>query len=202
MAGDLEARLLETRGEALRALQQRQHALPNLQRQKLLSVELYHQLAIATTLLDRRVASGVDTALQRSRTIVETLHLIPPSPCLLHLWVLEGRARALNEETTIARDRWEAVAEEPAGDGVPRLRAEALVRLALLEYSSGRPELAEARVGQLAEPEMQGALPVAWKASLDDLAQQAASSEHGGAPFPISTAPRRGESQKGERARR
>ena len=202
MAGDLEARLLETRGDTSRAMQQRQHALPNLQRQKLLSVELYHQLAIATTLLDRRVASGVDAALQRSRVIVDTLHLIPPSPCLLRLWVLEGRARALNEETTVARDRWEAVAEEPPADGIPRLRAEALIRLALLEFSSGRPELGDALVAQLAEPEMQSALPLAWKASLGDLAQQAASSEHGGAPFPVSTSARPADSQKGERGRR
>jgi hypothetical protein len=203
MAGDLEARLLEARGDAARALLQRQQALPNLQRQKLLSVELYHQLAIASALLDRRAASGVDTALQRSRGIVETLHLIPPSPCLQRLWVLEGRARALNEETSAARDRWEAVAEEPVADGIPRLRAEALIRLALLEFSSGRPELGETLVAQLGDPELQSALPAPWRASLGDLAARAPASEHGGAPFPISTAPPRPrDSQKSERTRR
>ncbi len=202
MAGDLEARLLEARGETQKALQQRQHAIPNLQRQKLLSVELYHQLAIAAALLDRRVGSDVDMAIERARTIVETLHLIPPSPCLLRLWVLEGRQRALNEETGVARDRWEAVAEEPGADGIPRLRAEALVRLALLEFSSGRPELGEAYVARLAEPDVLAALPNSWRAGISELAQLAPESEHGGGPLPVGTGPRRRDSQKRERARR
>ena len=203
MAGDLEARLLEIRGESQKALQQRQHAIPNLQRQKLPSVELYHQLAIAATLLDREAASGVEAALERARAIVEALHLIPPSPCLLRLWILEGRLRALNEETGAARDRWEAVAEESSADGIPRLRAEALYRLGLLEYTSGRPELGEVYIAQLSEPEMRSALPVAWRAGVPDLARLAPASSHGGAPLPVvAPAPRRKESQGRERARR
>ncbi len=206
MAGDLEARLLEAKGEVQKALQQRQHAIPNLERQKLLSVELYHQLAIAATLLDRQVASGVEAAIERSRVIVESLHLIPPSPCLLRLWILEGRYRALNEETGTARDRWEAVAEEPASGSIPRLRAEALIRLALLEYSSGRPEVAEALVAQLNEAELAAAIPATWRANLADLSRLASSSEHGGGPLPLTSAappPSRGRgSQKGERTRR
>ena len=203
MAGDLEARLLEARGETQKALQQREHAIPNLQRQKLQSVELYHQLAIASTLLDRQTAAGVDTALDRARAIVEALHLIPPSPCLLRLWILEGRQRALNEETGAARDRWEAVAEETSADGIPRLRAEALFRLGLLEYSSGRPELGEVYVAQLSEPEMQSAIPLSWRSAVPEIARVAAVSEHGGAPLPIvPPAARRRESQGRERARR
>ncbi len=203
LAGDLEARLLEQRGELQKALSQRQQAIPNLQRQKLLSVELYHHLAIAGTLLDRRVTSGVDAALDRARTIVETLHLIPPSPCLLRLWMLEGRQRSLNEETSVARDRWEAVAEEPVSDGIPRLRAEALIRLALLEHSSGRPDLGDAYIAQLAEPELASAIPAAWKPSLGGLAELASASEHGGAPLPVvPTETKRRDSQGRERPRR
>ncbi len=204
MAGDLEARLLEIRGDAARALQQRQRAIPNLQRQRLLSVELYHQLAIAGALLDRRATTGVDAVLDRARTIVETLHLLPPSPSLLRLWILEGRQRSLNEETGAARDRWEAVAEEPAGDGIPRLRAEALLRLALLEFSSGRPELGEVYIAQLSEPEMRSALPAAWRENVPDLARLASGSDHGGAPLPIPPAGARpgGSSQERERGRR
>jgi tetratricopeptide (TPR) repeat protein len=202
MAGDLEARLLETRGEHQKALQQRQHAIPNLQRQKLLSVELYHQLAIAAALLDQRAPSGVDAAIERARRIVDILNLIPPSPCLLRLWILEGRQRALNEETGAARDRWEAVAEEPAGDGIPRLRAEALVRLALLEFTSGRPELGDEYVARLGQPDMQAAMPIAWRAGIADLPQLSAESEHGSAPLPVGAAPRRRDSQNRERTRR
>ncbi|MGA9839472.1 MAG: ATP-binding protein [Thermoplasmata archaeon] len=202
MAADLEARLLEVRGQSEKALPQRQGALANLQRQKLLSVELYHQLAIATTLMDHRVTSGLVATLDRSRSIVETLHLIPPSPCLERLWILEGRQRALEEETTAARDRWEAVAEEPSGDGIPRLRAEALVRLALLEYSSGRPEVGDACVERLRAPAVDAALPLEWRAGLDTLSQVAGDSDHGGAPLPIGPSQRRTVSKKGERARR
>jgi tetratricopeptide (TPR) repeat protein len=202
MAGDLEARLLEIRGEGQKALLQRQQAIPNLQRQKLLSVELYHQLAIAAALLDRRATAGIDAALERAHLIVESLHLIPPSPCLLRLWVLEGRQRAIREETTAARDRWEAVAEESPADGIPRMRGEALLRLALLEYSSGRPEIAEAYVQRLAEPDVRDALPAAWLATLPDLAQFATDSEHGGGPLGASPLPKRREGQNRERARR
>ncbi|MGI0129253.1 MAG: AAA family ATPase [Thermoplasmata archaeon] len=202
MAGDLEARLLEVRGETQKALQQRQHAIPILQRQKLLSVELYHQLAIASTLLDRRAKVGVDVALDRAHLIVESLHLIPPSPALLRLWLLEGRQRALNEETTSARDRWEAIADEPAVSGIPRLRAEALVRLALLEFTSGRPELAEESVRRLDDDDLRGAIPAAWAPGLADLARLASESEHGGAPLPIAAVPLRRDGQSRERARR
>jgi hypothetical protein len=202
VAGDLEARLLEVRGEGARGLAQRQHALPNIQRQKLLSVELYHQLAIATTLLDRRVTTGLDSTLERARAVVETLHLIPPSPCLLRLWILEGRLRALHDETGDARDRWEAVAEEPTADGIPRLRAEALLRLVLLEHSSGRPEVAEAYLEKLRAPGVLDALPAPWRVGMDDLPTLAADSEHGGSPLPVTHEERRQGSKKTERARR
>jgi tetratricopeptide (TPR) repeat protein len=202
MAGDLEARLMEVRGETQKALLERQRAIPNLQRQKLLSIEIYHQLSIATALLDRRATSGVEAALDRARIIVDSLNLIPPSPSLLRLWLLEGRLRALNDETGVARDRWEAVAEETASDGIPRLRAEALLRLALLEFSSGRPEIGEAHAGRLAKPDVLETLPKSWQVTVPDLARLAPESEHGGAPLPVGAKPPRKDSQKAERSRR
>ncbi|MGI0072148.1 MAG: hypothetical protein ACRECT_08825 [Thermoplasmata archaeon] len=202
MAADLQARLLEARGEVAKALQQRQHAIPALQRQKLLSVELYHQLAIAADQLDRRTSAGVDAALARAHAIVDTLELIPPSPCLLRLWLLEGRQRALNEETTAARDRWEAIVEVAPTDRIPRLRAEALVRLALLEYSSGRPELGDAYAAQLDEPGTREMVPANWSATAADLARLAPQGAHGGAPLPVVTASASREGQGRERAGR
>jgi tetratricopeptide (TPR) repeat protein len=202
MAGDLEARLLDARGEPAKALLQRQQAIPALQRQKLLSVELYHQLAIASALLDKRATTGVDAALERAHAIVETLHLVPPSPSLLRLWLLEGRHKALNEETTAARDRWEAIADESSTGGIPRLRAEALIRLALLEFSSGRPEIGEEIVRRLGDAEVRDAIPSPWRAGLSDLARVAGESDHGGSPLPVGVLPRRREGQKGERSRR
>lgn len=202
LAGDLEARLLEERGEVAKALQQRQRALPALQRQKLLSVELYHQLAIAAALLDRRAPTGADEAIGRAHTIVETLHLIPPSPSLLRLWLLEGRQRALAEETTAARDRWEAIVDASPAAGIPRLRGEALIRLALLEFTSGRPEIGEELLRRLSDPDVRNAIPAAWRDGLADLARLAPQSGHGGAPLPIASSPRGREGESRERAGR
>jgi tetratricopeptide (TPR) repeat protein len=203
MAGDIEARLLEARGEWQKALQQREHAIPGLQRQRLETVELYHQLAIAAALLDHRNARGVETALERAAVISESLHLLPPSPCLLRLWLLEGRYRALQGEAVAARDRWEAIVQAPAADTLPRIRAEALVRLALLEQAAGRADIAEGYVRSLGTPEVQDALPRDWVAGLGQLSRWAGESQHGGAPLPIVPAsPGRREGQGRERARR
>ena len=111
-------------------------------------------------------------------------------------------SRALNEETIASRDRWEAVAEESPADGIPRLRAEALLRLALLEFSSGRPELAESYVRRLGEPDLKDAVPVSWKAGLSDLARLAPDSEHGGGPLPVGASTQRREGQNRERTGR
>jgi hypothetical protein len=202
MAAELEARLLEARGDIPPALQMRQHAIPVLQRQKLFSVELSHQLGIAADLLDRRTASGVDAALDRSRTLVDTLHLIPPSPALLRLWLLEGRRFALKDESTPARDRWEAIVESPASDSLPRLRAEALLRLALLEHSTGVPDGTTDYSTRARSPEVEAALPESWRATLGDLARFGPASQHGGAPLPVAASADRAVSEKRERSRR
>jgi tetratricopeptide (TPR) repeat protein len=200
MAGDLEARLLEARGETQKALVQRQRAIPLLQRQKLLSVELYHQLSIAAALLDRKTLTAAEAALDRARIITETLHLIPPSPGLTRLWLLEGRRHALNEDLTGARDRWEAIVDAPAAESLPRLRGETLVRLALLEYAAGRTEIATDYLRRVQDGDTLRALPADWQVWLGDLGQLAGESQHGGAALPISKEEK--DSQKGERLRR
>ena len=200
LAGDLEARLLEARGETQKALLQRQHAIPALQRQKLLSIELSHQLAIAAALLDRKAMTVAEAALERARTIADTLHLIPPAPGLVRLWLLEGRRDAMNEELTGARDRWEAIVDAPAAESLPRHRGEALVRLALLEFAAGRTDLATDYLRRVQDGDTLRALPAGWQVWLADLGQLAAESQHGGAALPI--APDEKGSQKGERLRR
>jgi hypothetical protein len=201
MAGDLEARLLEARGEVQKSLAQRQHAIPALQRQKLLSVELYHQLAIGAALLDRKTMTGAESALDRAHTIVDTHHLIPPSPGLVRLWLLEGRRAALNEDLVTARDRWEAIVDAPAHESIPRYRGEALLRLALLETVGGRPELATDYLRRVQDGDTLRALPAGWSVWLTDVPSLASKSEHGGAALPIVTGGPPTDSQKGERAR-
>lgn len=204
LAEDLEARLLETQGDPTRARELREQSLPGVQRAKLPAIELYHLLGIAEILLNRGTSKGVDPALARARRITDTLHLVPPSPGLLHLWMLEGRQLALNDSLDAARDRWEAIAEEPVADSIPRLRAESIVRLALLAYSERRTDDAEELVRQLETPDVRAAIPSGWEKWLGELGRRAAQSDHGGSPLPPplpgSTGARK--SERGERARR
>ena len=184
LAEDLEARLLEARGETQRARQVHERAIPVVQRAKLPSIELNHQLGLAGLLLDQGDSKGADVALARARVITDLLHLVPPSPGLLRLWLLEGRQRAVHELTEEAQDHWLAILDAPSALAVPRVRIEALVRLALLEQASRRPERAAELLGQLAEPELKAALPSAWSVWLGELERLAPESHHGGGPLP------------------
>jgi tetratricopeptide (TPR) repeat protein len=204
LAEDLEARLLEARGEALQAKELRERSLPGVQRAKLPGIELYHHLGIAELALNRSTTKGVEAALTRARVIVETLHLIPPSPGLLRLWLLEGRQLALNDSLDQARDRWEAVADEPASDAIPRLRVEAIVRLALLAYTTRRAEDAAELVERLTVPDLRAALPADWASWIGELGERAPQSDHGGSPLPprLVGSSRTQKTERGERPRR
>jgi len=102
-----------------------------------------------------------------------------------------------------ARERWLALIDETESTGLPGIRAEALLRLALLEYARKRPEDAEPLALRLEVPEVAAALPPAWKELLPDLARWAPASAHGGGKLPP-TEPlaRRREPERRERARR
>lgn len=203
MAEDLEARLAEARGAVSEGRQIRERSLGTVQRQRLLPIELTHRLAIINGLLDERANRGVSESLERARTIAETLHLLPPSPLLLRLWMVEGRLAARDEAGEQARERWLTVAEEPAVCSLPGLRAEALFRLALLEYARNRPDEAFPFVTALETPEMMAALPPSWQTLVPSLASIAPHSEHGGGPIPPlpPSAPAHGPERR-ERARR
>ena len=201
LAEDLEARLLERQGEMVRAKELREQSLPGVQRAKIPAIELYHHLGIAEIQLDRGTTKGAETALARARAIVDRQHLLPPSPGLLRLWLLEGRQLALNDSLDAARDRWEALAEAPSSAAIPRLRAEATVRLALLAYSVRRNDDAAELVRRLEGPDLKSALPPGWEAWIGQLDTRAPQSEHGGSPLPPPL-PGSGKSQKSERSER
>jgi len=184
LAGDFEARLLERRHEYGRARTMRERGLSTLQREKMLSVELYNVLGIAETLLAQGLRKGLDERLARARTIADTLHLFPPSPGLLGLWLLDGRCSAIAGDTGPARDRWSALLDLPPAQSLPRIRAEAMLRLALLEYSSGGTEEGRALQEQLYAPELSSALPPGWTEWVGDLESIAPASVHGGGPLP------------------
>ena len=201
LAEDLEARLLETQGESTRSKELREHSLPGVQRAKLTAVELYHQLGIAEILLNRGTTKGVDGPLTRARAIVDQLHLIPPSPGLLRLWMLEGRLLACNDSLEPARDRWEAIAEEPGADAIPRLRAEAIVRLALMAYSVQ----SKRRWGGTGPTSLRPRGPVGDPSRLGkvdrEIGHRAGQSDHGGSPLPPAL-PGQNRSHKPERGER
>ncbi|MFY9717374.1 MAG: AAA family ATPase [Thermoplasmata archaeon] len=196
LAGDFEARLLERQGEFGRARAMRERSLASLQREKLLSVELYHVLGIAETLLDQRLNKGLEDRLARGRKIVEMIHLLPPSPGLLRLWLLDGRRMALAGETEGARDRWSAIADLPAAQSIPRIRAEAMVRLALLEFSSGGVDEGKALEERLCVPDAASALPSGWADWIGNLESIAPASGRGGGPFPPRTETATGAAQE------
>ena len=202
LAEDLEARLLEVRGNFAKAREERERSIPTLQRAKLPMLEIYQQLGLVELLLNRETPRGMTAALDRVRTLTELLHLIPPSPTLLKFWLLEGRSLAINDSVEGARDRWQAIVDLPAADTVPRIKAEALVRLALLEFAVGRGDRATELLLRIAVPEVRSALPPGWGAWVGDLERLAKTSDFGGGPLPP-PAPleRRREGQGRERAR-
>ncbi len=200
LAEDLQARLLETRGDPVRAREHRERSVPTLQRAKLPSLEIYQQLGIADLLLNREVTRGLAPALDRARALTDLLHLVPPSPTLLKLWVLEGRSFAIAGTVEGARERWQAVIDEPSPQSIPRLRAEAIVRLALLEHAAGRSDRAAELREMLDQADVLSALPNGWAAFVGDLERLAKSSDHGGGPLPPPL-DRGRQTQRRERAR-
>ena len=190
LAEDLEARLAEARGETQRARELRERSVPVLQRMRLPALEIYQQLGIAEILLNRDEPKGVEVPLERAHAIADSLHLLPPSPALLRLWLLEGRWNALNDLTEAARDRWEAIVDLRGAAVIPRVRGEALVRLTLLEHVH-HPERANELGEELHAPEVLAALPTGWVPWLGELATLAPESENGGARLPIVAAPAR-----------
>jgi len=202
IAGEYECRVLEARGAVDEALALRQQSVAALSRARLPSVQLLHELGIAQIYLDRDNPPLADAPLDRAQKLADSLHLFPPSPGLLRLWLLDGRRYALAGSVTAARDRWAAIAELPPPLALPSVRAEALLRLALLEQAVGRTEEAERLVGILASPETTAALSSAWRSWAPALAEHALSSQHGGGPLAPREPPLKDDTERRERRRR
>ena len=202
IAEDLEARLAEVGGAITEGRQIRERSLNAVQRQRLLPIELTHRLAITDGLLDQGITKGVPESLARAGIIADTLHLLPPSPLLLRLWLVQGRLAALDELGEEARERWLAVADEPGACGLPRPGPQALLRLALLEHARSRPEEALPFLTALETPEMSSALPESWRALLPNLATLAPYSDRGGGRIPPAEPLRRRGPERREGARR
>ena len=155
-------RPLEMRRERTNVLRVRERAVPVTVRMRALPIELNHQLGIAAQLLEGNPDARLDVALKRAREITELLHLLPPSPGLLRLWLAEGRRFALTQRLDAARDAWSAIVDLAPAQASPRIRTEAILRLAILEASDGHEEVASELLGRLKQPELARAMRPEW----------------------------------------
>jgi hypothetical protein len=200
IAEELRLRILEHKKDPKEAIAGHERAIPVAQRLRAGPVELYHHLDIATLAFDA-LPGGLAKAsksVRRARELTETLHLLPPSLGLLREWLLEGRLAAAEERYDAARDRWSAIVDRPGPVLYPRLRAEAAVRLALLEFAEDRPTEAKEHLAPLRSEGLRGAIPRDWKLAPEDVEAAAAGSRHGAGPLPRTNpeAPRSGSSPR------
>ncbi|MCI4363744.1 MAG: ATP-binding protein [Thermoplasmata archaeon] len=167
-ADEVHARRLLLRGERAAALTLHERAAPVGQRAHLPALELFHQLGIASILIEDRPDPRTPKALQASRLLAEQLHLIPPSPALLRLSLVEGIGFARADSATAARLRWSFVSELPPTVPVP-YKAEAWLRLADLELREGNHERAHAYLERLEHPATLRELRLDWAPWLAEL---------------------------------
>ncbi len=184
LVAEVEVELVQESGDLEQARHLREASLAVLASEKFPSIELAHHLGIAAIDLDRGNAESAGASLARAHHLLETMRLLPPSPHLLRYWLLEGRRQALLKESSSATEYWSAIVDLPSDAGVPRLRAEALVRLGLLSSELGDAE-APQRLGLVppTAPDL-AALPLTWRAWLDHGAALSTPVLHGGGPLP------------------
>lgn len=185
LVSEFEVRLVERKGELDQARHLRQASISVLASEKLPTIELAHQIGLAGLELDRGGLSAAEPSLGRAHSLADTMHLLPPSPQLLRLWLLKGRRAALLGDFEGAREFWSALVDLPPDASVPRLRAEAILRLALLEQSRGHPDNAASLVGLLEDGGTPAVLPREWQGWTGDVAALAPRSQHGGGALPV-----------------
>lgn len=171
-ADELHARRLSLRGERSAALAFYERAVTTAERAKLPDAELFHRLGIGSLLVDEVSDGRAERALTRTRELADRLRLVPPSPALLRLALLEGRAHARKEESGPARLRWDFVGRLSAAPPLP-LQAEAWLRLADLELRDQNLSRARKYLQRLDDPEMLRELPLAWAPWLAELRSRA-----------------------------
>ncbi|MCI4369388.1 MAG: hypothetical protein L3K09_07500, partial [Thermoplasmata archaeon] len=181
---EVQVRLNTADGELGRARHARERLIPVAQRSRQPVIELYHQLGLAELLLDAKDIEHAAAPLKRATEICETLHLLPPSLALLRCWLLQGRMHALTDQPDRARDYWEAIVERPHANQVPSLRAEALLRLAMIEVASGHEEAAQHHVKRLRARELAGAIRLTWALTLSEMRDLNPSPATSGGPLP------------------
>ncbi len=186
LVAEAEVDLLQETGDLEQARHLREASLAVLASEKFPSIELAHHLGIAAIDLDRGNVESAGSSLARAHHLLEVMRLLPPSPHLLRYWLLEGRRLSLLKEYAAAEEHWAAIADLPADASVPRIRAEALVRLGFLASELGRENaLRDLGISPPTAPDLD-ALPAAWRAWLGEEGVPTSSTQHGAGPLPPS----------------
>ncbi|MCI4323895.1 MAG: ATP-binding protein [Thermoplasmata archaeon] len=170
-ADEIDARILASRGERNASLAVLDRAILAAEKNHLRPSELLLRLD-AIELLFQSAAddSKLGPALERARFLADTLRLLPPSPALLHLLLLEGRWASQHEDASGACDRWIAVADLTAAYTPLPLRSEAWLRLAELAGAAESPPESKAYRESLGSAKMRQQFHAVWTPRHDALA--------------------------------
>ena len=144
-----------------------------------LELHLQNQRVALLLAGDAPAAAGVP--LQRCQYLVETLHLVPPSPALFRLWGFEARLAQLQGRFEEAREGWLDVLAHSGYSQLPRTRAQALFRLAALNLEMHVPDRARKRIDQLHEEGLEPYLPARLAAGLPKFSADLARASNGDA---------------------
>jgi hypothetical protein len=165
----VEARSAELSEGRAAGLKFNERGLLVAERTGTLWVELYLQAQRVGLLLQGETSPAAGPPLQRCQYLVETLHLVPPSPALLRLWGLEARVSEAQGQLEEAREIWLDVLAHAEYCDLPRTRAQALFRLARLSLRMQAVDRARMRIDQLRQEGLEPYLPAALSALVSQL---------------------------------
>jgi hypothetical protein len=172
LATVVEARWTELRDGRGAGLKVTDRGLIVAERTGTLWLELHLQSQRVALLLARDPSSNVGPALQRCEYLVETLHLVPPSPALLRVWGFEARVAQAQGQFEEAREGWLDLLAHGGYCQLPQTRAQAIFRLAALNLEMHVPERAQKRIEQLHAEGLVPYLPGRLLAALPTLSEE------------------------------
>lgn len=145
-------------------------------------LELHLESQRVATLLAGDATAEVLAPLQRCQYLVETLHLVPPSPALLRLWGFQARLAQKQGRLEEARETWLDLLAHSGYLQLPRSRAQALFRLARLNLETQAVARAQHRLEQLREEGLEPYLPARLADELARLSEEVARASATGGP--------------------
>ncbi|MFZ0829616.1 MAG: ATP-binding protein [Thermoplasmata archaeon] len=175
----VEARLAELQDGRAAGLKVTARGLVVAERTGTVWLELFLQEQHVELLLAGNEPTTARAPLMRCQYLVETLHLVPPSPALFRLWGFEARLAQLQGRIEEAREGWLDVLAFSGYSQLPRVRAQALYRLAGLNFEMEAFARGRKRLAQLHEEGLEPYLPARLASELPQLSDRLAHSLSG-----------------------